>query len=229
MDNADVCRLAIDFISSSDRWSKEREPCGRRTLLYGMICQSFVLLDQLLRASTKELIAVSKIAEMKVLKNAPRGVATATMGQCISILRDCSPEIEYAVHSILASLGKPVRLLPHMDEKSWSRIIKWRNALLHNGPGYIDSADMYAGRSHFFSPSEKLSEKNRADMSKTVWTEGEILCQSRAIVTAAVLQGAKIDSFRAQMARARLQDYALPLGKTLIKTIDEFHENGPTS
>lgn len=78
---SDVSSLAIEFAASSNRCSREVEPYGRRTLWYGMVCHSFVLLDQVLRVATAELVHASEIEASKVKKTAPRGIDAATMGQ----------------------------------------------------------------------------------------------------------------------------------------------------
>lgn len=221
---ADICRIAIEFVNSSDRWSHEVEPYGRRTLWYGMLCHSFVMLDQLFRGVTEELLMATGIEHSKIQTTAPRGVSGATMGQCLTLLTQFSRKIEQVAAGALVDRWRRRRIMTKEDTIVWRDIIRCRNALVHNGPGYLDSVDLFAGRS--FSGRQQMSEEGRAELAETVWTNGGRLCESEAVVLAVLYQGMTREFFTNQLRPARVDVRRAPSATELratIATINAFH------
>lgn len=60
-------------------------------------------------------------------------------------------------------------------------------------------------------------------MAQTVWAQGCALCESRAVLAAATLQGSTAASLRAQLREAQLESYAYPSGEKVAANIDKFH------
>lgn len=119
--------------------------------------------------------------------------------------------------------GTPVSVMTGAEKKAWQQIIRLRNTLLHNGPGYLDSVDFGAGR--LFVEQPKLSENNGASLARAVWSQGSKLCESRAVLAAATLQGSTPDAIRDELRRRKLRQYDLPAGETISASINAFHND----
>ncbi len=219
-----ILETEIEFVAATRRWSGRTDPMyWSGTVWYGMMCRSFLLLERMLRLCVVELYSVAgdsmrKAAERRAAAKPPD---VMTMGQCLGVLEDVAPSLSAVLRSQYPELSVPIDVFPASDRVAWSRILSSRNRLAHNGPGFLDSVDMFSGRIW----REYKIDVPLEQQSKEVWGLGRQLCKSPLIVTCITLQGVVPNAAQEQIEKAELVTLTLhELSSSGQQAIEDFHK-----
>src|SRR5437867_6110803 len=185
---SDILDAAVDYLASTSRWSGDAERIYMQgTLWYGIMCRSFLLLERMLRLT---LIEVSKVAKLDIemaskSRASGRSVDRMTFGQCVGVLEEIAPGLPAALVNARPDIRTPINMLPEDDRIGWNRVFSLRNRMAHEGPGFLDSIDLRAGR--IWREHETHEPLDR--QARDIWAIGRQLCRSTFVLTCIALQG----------------------------------------
>jgi hypothetical protein len=192
----------LELIAATERWSRQSEMGGfflQGTLWYGMMCRTFLLLERILRSVATELLSLAPADAMNIAhKRAVQGrpADRKTFGQCLATVEMLAPLVSKRVCAIHPALAGQT-LLSDKDLILWRRAVFLRNRMAHQGPGFLDSVDLGAGRIwREFDEREPLEAQ-----AKEIWEMCRYLCVSPLIVSYLALKGIAPDMMRAELAK----------------------------
>jgi len=215
---------AVDFTAATARWSSAGSGSMYirvGTVWYGMMCRAFVLLERLLRSCLDEY---KSRYENLLTEATPRRWKRLTMGQCLHVLRDAAPALSLALGTdVPESLRSSELLLPEEDLLTWEKIVDLRNQMMHQGPGFLDSVDLFSGRVwRKYEVSVPLDEQSRV-----LWELGRRVCRSALVLNCIALQGASIEDALKDLERAESLTLTFrELSTDAPQAITEFHASG---
>jgi hypothetical protein len=186
------------------------------------MCRSFLLLERMLRLALNEVSTVAKpeIDMASHSRASGRSVDRMTFGQCVGVLEEIAPQLPAALVNARPDLTPPTDILPEDDRIGWNRIVSLRNRMAHEGPGFLDSVDLRAGRVwRAYEIDEPLDRQAR-----DIWAIGRQLCRSAFVLTCIALQGHDDRTSLAKFAAAETRRFTLrEIANISEHAIDEFH------
>lgn len=226
---SDVLNTAIEFTVATNRWSSGGSNSAYMTtgtLWYGMMCRSFVLLERLLRCCLREFARMDESLITRALRRCGSGkpLDSLTMGQCLAVLSDLAPALAPILNARTQTDPRNSELFPERDRQAWKLIIAQRNRMAHDGPGFVDSVDLFSGRTWRRYQIEEPLDKQAAE----VWRIGRQLCRSRVVLTCVELQGISPERAVEELERAESVELGLKeISARGNQAIDDFHEADP--
>jgi len=220
---SDILDAAVDYLASTSRWSGDAERIYMQgTLWYGIMCRSFLLLERMLRLALIEVSTVAKLDIEMASKSRANGrsVDRMTFGQCVGVLEEIAPGLPAALVNARPNLRTPINMLPEDDRIGWNRVVSLRNRMAHEGPGFLDSVDLRAGR--IWREHETHEPLDR--QARDIWATGRQLCRSAFVLTCIALQGHDDRTSLAKFAAAETRRFTLrEIANISEHAIDEFH------
>jgi hypothetical protein len=188
-----LLQTVLELVTAMMRWSRYRSDglYITGTLWYGMMCRTFVLLEQILRLILSEMsqFTSERAVEARSRHADRKPLSAMTFGQCLGVLREIAPQASHKIGSELLSLN---------DLAAWERIVFVRNRLAHHGPGFLDSVDLAAGRVWRSQPVCEPFERQAAE----IWNLGTRLCRSPLVMACITLQGVEETEASEQLRKA---------------------------
>jgi hypothetical protein len=139
-----------------------------------------MLLERMLRLYVTELSGlipdlVRKAAETRA---SAKPLELLTMGQCLGlgVIESVSPSLPTAFKNRSAELRITGDVLPDVDRLAWNRVLLLRKRLVHHGPSFLDTVDLYSGRVW----REYTIKIPLDQQAKEMWGLGRQLCRSKS-------------------------------------------------
>jgi hypothetical protein len=197
---------------------------------YGMTCRTFLLLEQILRSVLIELfpIAGEKATRAAKIRAGGKCVSAMTFGQCLGVLEELAPFLSTQIRIRYPKLNDLGTFLSGSDLQAWKRAVFLRNSLAHNGPGYLDSLDLNAGRIwRTFSDQKPIKQQ-----AEEVWQIARRLCISPLIAICLSIQGTPVEVTRQELKMAdeiatktpiRGRESVISVTLAVAQAVNEFH------
>jgi hypothetical protein len=219
----------FELVSATARWSKMGGLFSQGTLWYGMMCRTFLLLGRILRSTAQELSSLAPCDAQTIASKRAQGksIDRMTFGQCLAVVEMLVPVVSQRVYAVRPELAVE-ELLSQADLKLWKRSVFLRNRMAHQGPGFLDTVDLQAGRIWRCS-----DEREPLDVqAEEIWQISRTLCASPLIVSYLALRGIAPDVSRAELLKiensvlqVQLQtfDEVKNISRRGTVSINEFH------
>jgi hypothetical protein len=148
----------------------------------------------MLRSTLEQMFAFHpRIVGLAAARRAAgKGVNAMTLGQLIGVADEFANQIRKS------SQGATPDLFSETDKAAWGRILTLRNEMTHNGPGFLDSVDLNAGRK-WRRCEERTPRENQA---AEIFRSGNSVCRSKLILEAISQQGYRVAEALAEMDKA---------------------------
>ncbi|MGY4617276.1 hypothetical protein ACVWZ4_002503 [Bradyrhizobium sp. USDA 4472] len=222
----------FELIAATVRWSRQVEMNGvfaDGTLWYGMMCRTFLLLERILRSIVRDLSSLAPSDAEKIANERAQGrsIDRMTFGQCLAVAEMLVPIVSQRVCAVNSELEGQT-LLSDVDLKIWRRAVWLRNRMAHQGPGFLDTVDLYAGRIWRHADEREPLEVQ----AQEIWEISRSLCASPLIVAYLALKGITPDRTRAELLKIENSELKLQLlkrgelhaaGQAAETSINEFH------
>jgi len=217
----------LELVAATARWSREAKVnpyFSHGTLWYGQMCRTFLLLERILRSILQELSSLAPSDAQKFASDRAQGksVDRMTFGQCLAVIEMLVPVVSQRVCDVRPELADQ-ELLSEADLKSWKRSVFLRNRMAHEGPGFLDSVDLQAGRIW-----RSDDEREPLDVqAQEIWQLSRSLCGSPLILSYLALRGIAPDVSRAELLK--IENSMLEVltvrrsGDAAMVSINEFH------
>ena len=148
----------------------------------------------MLRSTLEQMSALHPrmVALAAAQRAAGKGVNEMTLGQLIGVADEFASQIRKS------SQGATPDFFSETDKAAWGRVRFLRNEMTHNGPGFLDSVDLNAGRI-WRRYEERVPRQNQA---AEIFRSGSSLCRSKLILEAISQQGYRVAEALAEMNKA---------------------------
>jgi len=209
--------MVSELLRCHNRWAADGYAQTPTTVWYGQMCRSSILFERIIRRCHATF--------RSALRN--DSSRSMTMGECFYATRMLAPQVMDLIHERLPGFGFQNGLLPRQDSRRWHFIIALRNKLMHEGPGFLESTDMHAGR-RWSKDAWSNSHSRTQTLSQSLRRVGQTIAFSPLVAAAAVLEGREPATTRRELEAiladessstdSRRIDYA-----TMPELINEFH------